>query len=950
MKSIKLFLSLVLICAISFGQSQSPYSYPTDAYVPGRVIFKLLPENRYALVEDKRLARTYFLTDIDLQKICDANGEYTVEALFPHHWGRAAGEVDLSLIGELIFSESVSVPALCWQLMATGLFEYVEPRLVYKTTAVPTTDLSEINRLVKTMFEPNDPLFEEQWHLEKIKALDAWNIEQGDTSVLIAIVDTGVDYYHPDLAANIAVNDADPINLIDDDGNGFIDDYYGWDFFKGDGKPQPGASHGTAVAGVASAVTDNGIGLAAPGFKSRIVCIKGSSNMAGDLNMTHGWEGVEYAISRGCKIINCSWSSSYISGFEQDIIHHATENDALIIGSAGNNNDEILMYPASAEHVISVAATNSSDIREPYSTFNDLVDISAPSDIWATRPVGTNSYTDGWTGTSFSAPLVAGAAAILAAHDPSLSALQIGERLRITADDIDMQNPSYIEKLGKGRLNMYRALVDPSVSAVRLLDALFTDGNDEVFTSGDTLRLSGTFINYLEEVTDLNVSLSTPNSNLIFLKNTLSIDFLGTMEESNNVMTPFTFIIGPDTPLDTEIRIRLQYEAAGYDDWQWISVSVNRTVLDLNNKIIGTTITSRGRIGFDDGSTGIGFQYFPNNKIFGVFGLMLGNSASRVSDAAFFYWDPANPFDSPFSNDFKIVDPVRLDDQLPSDIGIACSYNDSLTAPPSAIMGLSVHQYTYAWENDPFIIMEYEVTNNSGQDYNNFRVGLWSDFQIDDPDHNRVEQDSSLQMGYMYYLPEPGPYVGVQVLGESPFNLYAYNFDGEAGSVNLENSFSTFEKYTTLTESRPSAGFNHSDGDDVGMVVSSGPYHLEPGGAINIAFALHASDSLQSLRAGAEAASIRYEELFPTQVSTDPITVQSVDIYPNPSNHILHVQLPEEITTPTMISLFNLQGRLMGRQVFNPGQPISIKKLPKGLYFLELSDGEQVYIGKFMKQ
>ncbi len=950
MKNNNLLICLFLISTAAFGQKQFPSNYQPGTYMPGRVIFKLLPKTRPALAMEEGQTKTYRLTDAALQKICAAQGAYSVKALYPQHWGRAAGKVDLSLIGELEFAETANVPGLCRQLMATGQFEYVEPRMIYKTAGDPPANWADIlPSLALPPFTPNDPMVAQQWHLGKIKAFDAWDIQQGDTSVLIAIVDTGVDYLHPDLAANIAVNHSDPVNGLDDDGNGFVDDYYGWDFFGNDNDPKPGASHGTAVAGIAAAVTNNGIGLAAPGFNSRILSVKASSDTPGDLNIPYGYESIVYAADRGCRVINCSWGGpGSANKYLNDIIQYASfDKNALVISVSHNQNMDALNYPASAEFVLSVAATNASDVKESYSNFNHYVDISAPSTIWVTTPGGI--YANGWNGTSFSAPQVSGAAAILAAHDPSLTALQLGERLRMTADNIDAQNPNYVEQLGRGRLNMYRTLTDAPSPAVRFTKALFTDGNDDVFTLGDTLRLSGTFINYLADATDLTVTLSTTNSNFTFLDDSFSVGSLGTLSEVDNENQPFLIVVGANIPPDTELPIRMHFQADGYDDWQWLLINTNQTSIDINNGIIATTITSVGRIGINNSLTGLGFQYLPNDQLHAFYGLMLGNNSSQVSDAALNNWNLANPF----STDFKIIEPVRPASLPLADIDLKCVFNDSLAVPSSSIMGLSVQQNTYAWIGDHFIILEYEVTNNSNNDYNTFHAGLWAEIEVIPYDSNRVEQDSTLHLGYVYKTSQPSPYIGVQLLGQSPYNLYALEYSSTYGGVNILDNFSTTEKYKTLTESRPTGGFGDAGGEDVAMVVSSGPYQLAPGGTVKVAFAILAADSLEALRSAAEDANLRYGGIFVSHETSRFDAEQPLKIYPNPAGDMIWIETSGIATARNAaVEVYDLSGKTGSRHfLHSEGNLLDVdtSDLPAGMYLLRLRTAAGVRTGKFIK-
>ncbi len=942
-----LLLCLSWQCISAQGQNLRP----ATNYKLGIVIFKLLPEYREALIAEGGKPQTYRLADATLQNLCETQGSFSVKALYPQHWGRAAGKVDMSLIGELQFAETADVPTLCRRLMATGRFEYVEPRMIFRTAGSLPEHVGEPVPPTFPPFTPNDPMVGQQWHLGKIKAFDAWDVEQGDTSVLIAIVDTGVDYLHPDLAANIAVNQADPVNGVDDDGNGFVDDYLGWDFYYNDNNPMPGHNHGTAVAGVAAAVTNNGIGLAAPGFNSRIVIVKTSSDDPTDGNMLYGSEGIVYAADRGCRVINCSWggptsNSQYLS----NVVRYATfDKNALVVSVAGNVNNNIPFYPASTEFVTSVAATNPSDAKELYSNFNYSVDISAPGSIWCTMPGG--NYLGTWWGTSFSTAVVSGAAAILAAHDPSLTAVQLGERLRMTADNIDAQNPNYNEQLGWGRLNMYRALTESTSPAIRFSEALFTDGNDNIFVPGDTIRLSGTFVNYLAGAIGLVATLSITNSDVLLLDDSFSIGSLSTMSETNNFNEPFSFVVGANTPPDTKLPIRLRFQSVGYDDWQWLFVNINQTKIDINTGVISTTVNSEGRIGYaSTWGDGVGLQYRLSGLTDGACGLMLGNDASHVSDAALNNWSAT----SIFANDFKIVEPIHEATHLVADIALTCAYNDSTTLPPTAVMGLFVRQNIYGWTGDHFIISEYEVTNNSANEYNTFHVGLWGETDVQPFTHNRAEQDSALHFGYVYNTTQPSPYIGIQLLGQSPYNLYVYEYSDTYGGVNVQDIFSHQEKYTTLNESRPSGGFGDADGEDVGLVVSSGPYQFAPGDTIKVAFAILAADSLEALRSAAEDAILRYEGLFVSAEKSRMEAVQPLKIYPNPAGDMVWVELPGmETARNLVVEVFDLSGKTIASSFpKSEGDALAVntKHWPAGIYFLRLRSETGVRTGRFVKR
>ncbi|MBL7794533.1 MAG: S8 family serine peptidase [Saprospiraceae bacterium] len=948
----KAFTLLYLIAGFAITCRCQTYPLRSGVdYKPGTVIIKMLPQYRDIILPADGQPPIYRLADPTLQNSCAAFGPYTVRLLYPHHVGRKAGSVDLSLVGELQFEETTDVPAICRQLMKTGRLEYAEPRILYKKTGEFTLSPGS-TRPVALGFIPNDSLVSEQWHLNNIRAFDAWEIEQGDTSVIIGIIDDGVDYLHPDLAANIAVNHADPVNGLDDDNNGFVDDYFGWDLFYNDNDPAPAAEHGTGVAGMASAVTNNGIGLAAPGFNSRVLAIKCSSDDPDDNNISYGYEGIVYAADRGCRVINCSWGGPIGGGlYLDDIMRYATfDKNAMVVAAAGNENNSEPFFPAYTKFVLGVASVDPADVKKPNSNFNHLVDIAAPSTIWAPEPGGF--YFSNFGGTSAASPLVAGTAALLAAHDTSLTALQLGERLRLTADNIDAQNPSFVEQLGGGRLNMHRALADAAIPAVRFMNVVFTDGNDNNFVEGDTVRLSGVFINYLANTNDLVVTISTPNPNITVLENSFLINSLPTMGEVNNTDEPFTFVIGPNIPPDTELPIRLGFQAPGYDDWQWVTASVNRTRLNISTEILATTIYSDGNIAYDNdwSGSGIGLQYFPNSGVEGVFGLMLGNSNTRVSDAALNNWALADIM----SEDFIVTEAIHaVPPPLDANMAMTCAFNDSGVFLPLYRMDVSVRQNVYAWLGDHFIITEYEVTNNSANSYNSFHIGLWGDIFIVPGEHNRGEQDASLNLGYVYSIEDGAPFFGLQLLSQSPANVYYIESTPDFGSVDISGNFSSSEKYTTLSQSRPAGGFGDADGDDMYIVVSSGSNQLAPGNTIKVAFAILVADSLEALRAAAENAITRYDNLNISTQTNEQSRAQPLKIFPNPTGDMIWMEAEGlSDSSNTIVELYDLSGKTISRLTpAMEGQIWAVRTghLPAGIYLLRLRSEAGVRTGKFVK-
>jgi subtilisin family serine protease len=341
---------------------------------------------------------------------------------------------------------------------------------------------------------PND-VSGNQWYLRNmtpggadIRAVGGWNQALGDSNIIVAVIDSGVDWHHPDLGGSHPdkVNGALWTNWAeyygnpfqDDDGNGKIDDIRGWDFVNipassgwpdedvttQDNDPMDYESHGTNCAGCVAAITNNGLGIAgtAPGCK--VMALRAgylpNGEDQGVVRMDFVSSAILYATNNGAKIINCSWgSSSYIA----TPVNAAINEGLLIITAAGNDNDEVASYLGTRSDVLAVAATDQSDVKASFSSYGSWVELSAPGvGIYTTaysRFSGESTYAT-VQGTSFSSPIACGAAALLWSANPTYTRQQIAALLVNSCDDIDDINPTYANKLGSGRVNMLKALGD----------------------------------------------------------------------------------------------------------------------------------------------------------------------------------------------------------------------------------------------------------------------------------------------------------------------------------------------------------------------------------------------------------------------------------------------------------------------------------------------------------
>ena len=307
---------------------------------------------------------------------------------------------------------------------------------------------------------PNDPYYYGQWNLPQIEAPAAWDITTGSDKIVIAFVDSGVDLDHPEFRDKIWTNDdppgdADGDGDPDDDQNGYVDDVYGWDFVNWDGEPQDDYGHGTFVASIAAAETNNSYGVAGVSWGAEIMPIK-AFDKYGNSYHWHTAGGITYAADNGAKIINLSWWLS--SGIDpqpvQIAINYAYSKGALVIAAAGDSFNSSYIYPAALDHVVSVAATDRDDGHPDFSTYNDKVDVAAPGDDIL------GLYQDTYArlpSTRFAVPHVSGLAALVWSVNPTLTHDEVEEIIKSTA--VDLGDPGRDDYFGYGRIDARAAVM-----------------------------------------------------------------------------------------------------------------------------------------------------------------------------------------------------------------------------------------------------------------------------------------------------------------------------------------------------------------------------------------------------------------------------------------------------------------------------------------------------------
>ncbi|MBC7421109.1 MAG: S8 family serine peptidase [Bdellovibrio sp.] len=341
----------------------------------------------------------------------------------------------------------------------------------------PMVDVVEPNYIYKANQVPNDPMLGQLWGFKNSGQADsggkvgiagvdidvekAWDIETGSKNMIVAVIDTGIDFNHPDLKDNLWTNlaEANGVAGVDDDGNGVIDDIHGFNSITGTGNAQDDQGHGSHCAGTIGAKGDDGKGIVGINWNVQLMAVKFlDANGSGTLE--NAIKSIDYATRMGAKVLSNSWGGGDFSQTLFDVIDASSKAGAIFIAAAGNdgsNNDDVAAYPASfeVENVLSVAAINNRGELADFSNYGKkLVHLGAPGvNIYSS----TGGAYDSWSGTSMATPHVSGVAALVWAHEPTLTAVELKHRLMQSARPIaGLRNKTQTG----GLLNAYNALTN----------------------------------------------------------------------------------------------------------------------------------------------------------------------------------------------------------------------------------------------------------------------------------------------------------------------------------------------------------------------------------------------------------------------------------------------------------------------------------------------------------
>jgi subtilisin family serine protease len=460
------FLGLGIVSSV-----HARYLDPTVTYANDRLIVRTWPES--ADLSPTVSGNRVILADPELTQLNERWGVVKVERLFPAaSLPDRPDSRDLDTYWRFWLEPNTMSEEVLSDFAKAVAVEHVEPVGVHQVC-----------------FDPNDPAYIYQWYLRQttadhdIDAPEAWDLQRGNADAIIGLMDTGVQYEHPDLAANIWINEAEQHGDpgFDEDNNGYTDDYHGWDFivyemvYPGedgrftDNEPTDFVGHGTHIAGTAAGVLNNATGIS--GIAGGGSGAEGARIMAlrigwmgadgnGYVAMDYAAQAIEYGRQKGVTVFSCAWTSSNSGGFGAAVTN-AINDGIIFCVAAGNSNNDSPYYLNTRGDCIDVAAVDNNDKKTRISSYGEWVDICAPGhSIYSTY---SNHYTNTYAhrgGTSMASAMLTGATALVQSQQPTWTREQVTAALLAGVDDISAENPNYDGLLGSGRTNLYLALLN----------------------------------------------------------------------------------------------------------------------------------------------------------------------------------------------------------------------------------------------------------------------------------------------------------------------------------------------------------------------------------------------------------------------------------------------------------------------------------------------------------
>lgn len=926
-------------------------------------IFSLLTASVFASeLYDSHSIYVKFKHDSKESQVQSISPDYTVEQVFstsiPTH-----REINLradSLLSELrkvkriTFRSTIDPFKMAQKFMRQNNVEYAEP--IPKSTIFAD--------------ETNDPELERLYQLYITNAFEAWELMTGD-SVVIGIVDTGIDFEHEDLANVVWYNEGEngkdnegndkSTNGIDDDENGYIDDWRGWDFGSESGynnNASYGSDHGVHVCGIAAAQSNNEKGISGICPIGKILPVKIGPDFGLNNTVNHEYEGLLYAAIMGADVINCSWGSPGYSKTNGLVVETATELGSLVVAAAGNNNNDDEFYPASYKQVISVASTDDEDGKSSFSNFNSAVDISAPGTfIFSTVP---NDKYDYKSGTSMASPVTAGAAAVIISQFPDYTPQQIKSLLEVNADNIDESNANYIGQLGSGRLNLANAIRRDKKTAIIITDYSITNNNESnIIEIGKVNKLDISFKNVLDSIGSLEIIIADDRYVPVEIsKKNFTFQELST-DELFDITGEITFTIPENTPEDYTFNIPLMvYYEGEYLQKLTVSFVANPSYLTLENEEVGITITSNGNIGFNDypnNIQGVGFSVDGRNALFES-GFMI----TQVGEE--YVADGVRNRSGKKSKDLFSIDKIQRNDNSVYSV-ITSKFTDKTDGIgnfDSLALGIDITQRSYLFTQSDLrnsILIRYELFNKNDFDIDSIYAGLFFDWDYsNDGADDHIYFDSTTRTGIVEVLGSSSTdfgKIGVKSHSDIPFNCYAIDNAPFSDEMGIYDGFTEAEKQMTM-----SSGIGRvasRERRDASMVSAVGPLYLPAGEKAEFYFSISVADDVIELNEHSDSIDKIAANLDNISSVKVKHNLEIMRLSPNPvsNNQTVNVLVKSEAANEVKAQVYDYRGKVVIElgtiRVINGYNPFEFntQNLSQGAYYFVIEEDGELFTYPF---
>lgn len=924
-----------------------PSGVSAQEHFPDRVILKL----------DRPAMMARHLTDSPLDRQLRVIG--------------ASGMTPVLGAGESVRLKGLALPDDLERTFEVRYVADLDPEFVAaKLRILPGVAYAEPVHIHRTQYVPNDSLhnsagqdFHAQHRIEQ-----AWDLSKSSSGIVIAIVDSGTDYTHPDLAGNLWRNPSPGLAAtLSPLLSHIVNDTIGWNFWNSgpitspiqNADPRPnGSSHGTHVAGLAAAVTDNRIGISGTGFRSRYIVVRAGGTVADPNSIGFGYLGILYAALNGADVINASFGGTSYSHFGADVVALANALGSVVVAAAGNTGTETSFYPASFPEALSVGSVTSAGIRSSFSSHGYDVDVMARGNSLLSTVFNGNYALN--TGTSMASPVVAGIVALVRHRFPDWSPDRVRHQIRSAANPaIYDQNTAFRDRLGNGLLDARKAVETP-LPGIRVEEVAFLGptgaklGIGESGTMRVRIRNVGTgtqSLTVLPSALSAGISVGggsavgvgvLPEADTITL--TLSMRIEDTFNTANDPLVKLTF--------SDPTRQFADFRVIRFDGFLIDTLRVNR---------LHVSFAANGTIGYSDafsslGGIGVIPQPLRESVLFEG-GLMVSAETDRGefvinqvrgTHAIESHFRPTSPFI------------LRTPGTLSDADGRSAFQSTGFPAAPRIQVTFDTYAFA-APDIDRVVFLRYTVRNVSDEVMRNVRVGLYVDWDIGKYDDNNVAYSASDSILYAYSPQETAthPYMTLAHLGPISSVMAIDNaYEGPTDSLNFgtyftsgSNVFNGFTRQEKAWSLRAGTRKTSVSGTDIAAVTATGPFTIHPNQHIVVGYVLAFGETLALLRA--QVAASRALRLF--HVTTvggfesgppwveHPTRAALLPNYPNPFNPstVIRFTVPEPMRAK--IELFDAIGRrvrVVAEGSYEPGEHrllLDASGLASGAYRLRLT-------------